>query len=427
MRWLSDSVKWAAIANMAAQIIGMLGQLIFIPIYLHAWGGEKYGSWMICVGVTAYAAILDFGVSQAASNEMIASIAKRDQKTAQIWSSLAFWVAIGMSLAVGLMGICAAPYAIDFLGNRLGAGDSSQALYFCVVIQLALLVTFNMYICLIRAAGANATASWISVLAIFLEVVIPPCIALGGGTLAQAAAGLVVPRLLGLVICGYALRALAPWATVTVASREYLVRAKEILIPSAANLLQPGGVALFLQGSLVVIGSMLGPQVAAAFGVARTVSRLPFQLCYVFTRAQMPNLTKSISASDKEGFLRSFKPVVLIYFCLTVPMLFCFAIFGEWFLRAWTHETLSFSFALVGGLALCSVLHSGWHMLSAPLVARNLHGGFSVAYFVLVSVSLCALNAMPNLASCVALIAIMEFFALIVSWRQFKSLVFLRF
>jgi O-antigen/teichoic acid export membrane protein len=406
--------------NMASQIVSIVGQLAFIPLYLKVWGAASYGSWMICVGVTAYAAILDFGVSQAASNEVISALSRQEHDKAKFWTGLTFRVTFAMAL---LTLICASFFhsiAIQFITNQLGGKEYADVLYICVALQLALLLVFNMYICMIRAVGANATASWIATACIATETILPAVIAASGGGLSEAAVGFVIPRLLGVVVAGITLHHAASWVLYFETKVNYWKQASGIWAPSLANLLLPGGVALFLQGSLAVVGGMFGAQTAAAYGIARTLSRLPFQLSYVFVRASFPELTKVVAVSNNVRLIQLIKNLLRIFITITAPLMLGYIFFGKIFLEIWTNNGMSFDSSMILLIAVASAIHALWHFLSAPLMASNRHGLFSAIYFSCVCATLIAAKFAPSVIWILILFVMMEVCVLVGAAIQLK-------
>jgi len=408
MKWLNDNVRHAALGNLTVQIVGAAGQLVFIPLYVQAWGGAAYGTWLICVGITAYAAILDFGVSQSASVKVIFALSNRDSESARFWAGLSMRVSAGMAALVLLGAAGLSPFALDFIEHKLGAGGYGAVLYACVALQLALLVVFNTFTCLIRAAGGNATASWISVVAIAGEVIVPPLIAVAGGSPSLAAFGLVASRLVGVIVAAICLAQSATWTLPPYPSKDYWSGAKSLIFPSIANLLLPGGVALFLQGTLAAIGSVLGAQAAAAFGIARTLSRLPFQLGYVLTRAELPNMTRAIALGERVKLRRILYRLVAVLSAITFPMLVIYGAFGGTFLEGWTRSNLQFQPSMITYLAIASAMHATWHLASAPLAATNRHGPFAIAYFLLVCISLYAVTQIRDVTDAALIVVCLD-------------------
>lgn len=384
--FFSDNVRLATIGNAAVQVIGGFGHLLFIPIYLHAWGAETYGFWLICVGFASYAAILDFGVSQAASTEAIKSISNKNIAEGVSWLQVSFYLALSLSVTVFLVGWVLADSALSLLKNHLGADEVSHVFYYLLILQISALLIFNSFAATTRAVGGNATVSCLIAVVIFLEVSVPPLIALFGGSVEDSVLGLFFPRFIGSVVLIFLLRKNVCWAEYYKVNRAFFSCVGKVLLPSFGNLSLTGSVALFLQGSITLIGANFGTQVAAAFGVARTVSRLPFQFTYVYTRALFPTMTRSLN--DTSALKAIVRRLFLIYVIIYLPMIFGFVFLGESLFANWLGDSLELDFEMIVLLGLWGAFHSAWHMLIAPLHAANNHSLLSFGYLLIVSVTL---------------------------------------
>jgi len=64
------------------QAVTILIQLTGLPIFLHFWGVEKYGEWLILSAIPAYLAMSDFGFACVAANDMTMWVAKNQRDKA---------------------------------------------------------------------------------------------------------------------------------------------------------------------------------------------------------------------------------------------------------------------------------------------------------------------------------------------------------
>ncbi len=58
------------------QVINLGVQIALVPIFLHAWGAERYGVWLLLSAIPTYLTFSDFGFTLSAKNEMTIKAAK---------------------------------------------------------------------------------------------------------------------------------------------------------------------------------------------------------------------------------------------------------------------------------------------------------------------------------------------------------------
>ena len=68
------------------QGVNVLIQLAGVPLFLHFWGVERYGEWLILSTIPAYLWMSDFGFASVAANDMTMSVARerRDAGTQDV-------------------------------------------------------------------------------------------------------------------------------------------------------------------------------------------------------------------------------------------------------------------------------------------------------------------------------------------------------
>jgi hypothetical protein len=66
-------------ANAYGQAITILIQLVSVPLYLHYWGKQLYGEWLILSAIPAYLALSDIGFASVTANDMTMRVANGDR------------------------------------------------------------------------------------------------------------------------------------------------------------------------------------------------------------------------------------------------------------------------------------------------------------------------------------------------------------
>jgi hypothetical protein len=86
-----------------AQLVTIAIQFALIPFFIHSWGIDLYGEWIVVTSVPALLSFLDFGVAQASSSKAIMCAGANDLAGVRrsLQTALMFSMAIGATL-VGL-------------------------------------------------------------------------------------------------------------------------------------------------------------------------------------------------------------------------------------------------------------------------------------------------------------------------------------
>ncbi len=90
--------------SLFARGLGMAGQVLQVPLAVHALGAEAFGLWMTLMSVSTLATFADFGLGQGAQNVMAEALAAGDGKTARQTATTALYFLFFMSAVVALAG-----------------------------------------------------------------------------------------------------------------------------------------------------------------------------------------------------------------------------------------------------------------------------------------------------------------------------------
>jgi hypothetical protein len=97
-------------ANSFGQILGVLYQILALPLYIHAWGVPLYGQWLLLSTIPGYLAMSDIGLVSAAANDMTILASKNQHHQAlkvfqSIWAVI-LAISILVLIVVLLLTIC---------------------------------------------------------------------------------------------------------------------------------------------------------------------------------------------------------------------------------------------------------------------------------------------------------------------------------
>ncbi|MDP8990636.1 MAG: hypothetical protein M3N41_11230, partial [Acidobacteriota bacterium] len=270
-------------SNLSASAMGplvtMFLQLVNVPLFLSAWGAERYGEWLLISAVPAYLALTDMGFGSVAATDMTMRVARGDKEGAlQTFQStwvLICLVSLGVAslsgLAIVLVPIHHLLHIATLSANQIKALLAVQALDAMISLQSGLLLSG------FRCEGKYARGAFLLNLIRFTGGAVATLALLCGAQPMVLACLVTGTRLMGTLLMSARLRRDVKWlrrgfAHASVASVRVLSG------PAFSFMAFPAGNALSMEGFLIVIGSALGAPSVALFSPVRTLSRSAFQV-----------------------------------------------------------------------------------------------------------------------------------------------------
>lgn len=371
-------------AGLASTVVIQLTQ---IPILIWALGTFGYGQYLIVIAFPSLLVLSDFGVLAAFSTAMLQAVASGQLDRARELSRLAS--AILLSIAV----IAAA----GIFGGGILLSQSSSDLppwTFAVFVLYGAYALVNIQTNanegILRAHGDQAK-TWTFVAA--LRLIEFMCAA---GAIAATkdpivfVATLLTARVVGTVILGMRARRIATWAS-RVPTLVHWRKYQFLVKPMLGSLSQPATNYLYLQGTVVAVGVILGPVAVAQLSVLRTLSGLLKQGAQVFTIAAVPLITRNSAIGDTKGVTSRTAQTAVLVSCSIVPAAVVLSIFGPGFVSWWTHGTVSTSIALVVLFVVEAICEATLAIASMGLIAQNRHFVLSVCSLLIAGLYIAAI------------------------------------
>jgi O-antigen/teichoic acid export membrane protein len=368
-------------ANMYAQLVQTVLQLLSVPILATHWGLETYGAWLLIFTVPAYLAFADFGLAAAAGNDMTRSIARGDRAGA-IQTFQAVRVAVAGVCLVAL-GICAAilyslPDARFAFVSGLSTTHARHAILLLVAYGL-LAIQNSVSMAAFRSIGLYASGTYLQNTINLAENLAAFAVVIRGGNIEAAAQTYVLCSLIGVTVRILVLRTRAPWLT-HFSWRAPLAQIRRLTSPALAVLALPMAQALSLQGTVVVVGMAAGPAAVPAFTAVRTLSRLGVQLTMIVNNAVLPEFTMAVASVNHSRRARLAFLTLAASAAIVTPMFFVVAGAGPLILKLWTHATIHAPYPLIVIMAATMVVNGTWYPISNLIFALNRHAQYSYYY-----------------------------------------------
>jgi len=344
-----------------------LSQLALVPVFLHCWGQQVYGEWLVLFTVPAFFVFSDVGLSSAVGNALTIALGQGRVREAERSFNAAWkfqviaWV--GIFCVLGLLLI------FSPLREGLGVPQMDLGKFSLTVLMLSLYslasLQASMLSAIYRAAGTYANyLSW-SAHARILEAVLVAVVLASGGRIIAVAAAMLAVRAFGTVILYEKGRRLLPGVCCRLFSGTWADLVP--LLPSGLAFLSfPVANALVNQGTVLVVNHMAGPAAVVLLNVCRQLARIFQQGTSTILTAFQPEMTRAYGA--KNGVrVRQLQSAALLPVCLVaIPFIAGVTVFGADVIQGWTRKDLGVTWPLMfacsveavtfGGGALCSLL-----------------------------------------------------------------------
>jgi O-antigen/teichoic acid export membrane protein len=368
---VTDRMKRVAGASAVGQALAVITQIVLVPIFLHAWGVERYGDWLLLSTVPAYLATSDLGFLSASSNRMASlRAAGRDAQAVK-----AFHLAWALASASGacvlvLSVVTTSAFNVSQLLNLRSISDHDAAM---VVILLAAFTALAQFETVVqgafRAEALTTRGTYLSIASRNLGVAAAAVAAVATRDLVVAATAMLTSKALLLAVEAAVLR----WSSQIF---RFGVRwdwsdVRTLLRPSVAFLGLPLGNAITLQVFLVVLGHEVGAHELVAFALVRTLSRFGTQLVGVVEFAIWPELSYAFGRGDVSLMRRLHGKACSLSFYLAVAAGAALSAFALPILHVWTSNQVHIPFAVVAGLSIDLVATALWSTSAVLPAATN--------------------------------------------------------
>jgi O-antigen/teichoic acid export membrane protein len=365
------------------QAVNVLIQLAGVPLFLHFWGVEMYGQWLILSAIPAYLSMSDFGFASVAANDMTMSVAqgRRDAAVKTFHSTLAV-----ILLAGAISGLASAAIILLQTGPGLlpvsviSGGEMAvliAAFWGQVVVGLLAALVSAGY----RCDGNFAVGTFLgNVVRLGEFVASVACVLVGGGFVAVAVSVLAI-RVLGTCALAADVRRRSRWLSFGVreGSRGEIRR---LLRPALAFMAFPVGNALSIQGFILVVGWVAGAPSVVLFSTYRTMTRFPLQVISMIGYSVWPELSRSLGVGDVALARRLHRGAVASSVLIVLGGEAALFVLAEPILHVWTAGQVPFEWGLFLILAAEVVANSVWSTSSVVSVAVNRFEKIAVAYLV---------------------------------------------
>ena len=380
-RDLGGRVFLGTSANALGLILTFGQHIVLVPLFLAYWGTELYGDWLVLTAVVGYLSLLDGGFQTYVVNRMNATWAVGDRRAFHelLHTGLALYLGV-VGVGVALVGLLAwlTPWP-RFLGLAVTSSTTSTGIVILAGSALLVAIPGGLVGGIYRCMGENARGVTLGNLGRFLYI-FGTAIALwaGGGLLTIAFLMLLTPMFVAsLAFADITRRHPEVRFGMGRASRSVL---RESIRPSLYFLLLPMSQALWVQGTLVVLSSLMGSSVLVLYTTTRTMFMFVSQARSQITNAIWPEVTALFAITDLARLRRLHR--FTSFLSVIGSGLACgyLLVFGAKILEVWTSGRVDGDLTLLCLFGAYVLVGSVWQISQVIPLATNRHREVSLRY-----------------------------------------------
>jgi O-antigen/teichoic acid export membrane protein len=381
-------------AGLLGQGLNIIGRVLLIPLFLSAWGAGLYGEWLILSSAVAFLSMTDFGGQVYFVNRMTSEMAQGRRDAFDRTFATAWWLFITLPLlfALAMLATASAVPLDRWLGlSRLGQGEVLIILV-PLTIQMVVSLPQGLLLGVYRAIGMQATSVMLGNFILLLQLLFAAGILFAGGGPALMAWSQLVPVLL---VCVWAVMRLGrqlpgfqlpgPSAmSVSVAQSSFKPSFRFMAIQMTQLILQ--------QGTVVLVGRLLGATEVVVFTTVRTVVNSLRQLLGLIAHSAWPEFTRQEASRDGLGLQSLFYATLHLTMFVAFLAIGCLDLGGEVMMRLWLGDRLPYPASVVHHFSVYILLALFATLTSNVLMATNRHHALASWQLLISGVALLAFS-----------------------------------
>jgi O-antigen/teichoic acid export membrane protein len=371
------------IANGLGQIVTVVIQVVSLPIFLHSWGKELYGEWLILSAIPAYLSLSDIGFSTAATNEMAMKVAQGDRATAlEVFQSI--WLLISGISFTTAMTLTFTTYFIP-IKNWLKLTHLTENEVSLITLLLALYVIVGMQTSLLIAGftceGNYAIGVFYASLVRLFEFGIVILVVYLGASPTMAALFFLAMRGIGTIAMRLVLIKKSPWIVYGYCQAKFST-IRRLAKPALACFSFPLGNAINNQGIIILIASLLTPTDVVVFSTLRTLSRLALQLMGMIKNAVSPEISAAYAIKNMTLARKLHRHACQVSIWLSFFTVAGLITTGDWLIIIWTQGAIVMNFSLFYLMLINVIFSSFWYTSLVVITAVNQHQRVAALYLM---------------------------------------------
>lgn len=370
-------------ANALGQVSNVIIRVVSVPIFLHFWGENLYGEWLLLITIPSYLAISGTGIGHVAANEMDIKVSKGQKGEAlQIFQSAWVFVTIISAIFIAICSLVAAVFPVE---NWLNIHHISHVDVTLSFVLLAVYTVFSLQcellVAVYRASGQYARGLLSVNVILFAEFVGLIVVVMVSKSVILATCVNLLIRLVGMYVMSAHLKKKVDWFHFGVqhASKQII---RSSLIPTFAFIGFSLGNAITLQGMVTVIGIRLGPTAVVAYSVIRTLINFVKQLTSLIYYSVWPEFSAALAKNDIELARKLHRSICQVTLLLSLISVVGLLVAGKSILHIWTGGKLQIDYIFFALMLISIVPNTLWLASSFVEISINKHERIALAYVI---------------------------------------------
>lgn len=362
-------------ANFLGQFINIASRVLLVPLFLSAWGTGVYGEWLILSSVVAYLTLTDLGGQLYIVNRLTQAYAQGD---IPLFRRI-LHTGLSLFLILPLTVFTVFTVVIYFFppGGLLHITITSPQVVFVVLGILAFQLVFSLpqgiLLGVYRAVELLPRGVMLAN-AMQLGSFVLVGLGLWCGVGLVTIAGLqLLPYLTVALVAGRDLNRRFPQFRVTSLREANLSFGLSFIKPSLHFLGIQVALAFSVQGTVLVVGMVLGPVQVVVFATLRTIINLIRSFFEQISHAAWPEMTRLDSQGEEEKFFLLFRAILRSTLSAAVVFMAIFHFWGENLYHFWLRKAVAYQQPVMDLFLIYMGQLMIWLTCSHPLMATNRH------------------------------------------------------
>ena len=362
-------------ANFLGQIISLASRVLLVPLFLTAWGVKVYGEWLLLASMVAYLSLADLGGQLYIVNRLTQAYALGDlpQFRKTLHTGLALFLILPLAVFLGFLGLM----LVFPPGSLLQITITSRQVVFLVLAILAFQFVFSLpqgiLLGVYRSVGLLPRGVMLTNIMQLLALIL---VALGlwlhGGLPAIACLQLLPYLGVGLV-AGWDLNRRFPQFRLFSLRDADLSLGLTFIRPSLHFFGIQLSQAFSIQGTVLVVGMLLGSVQVVVFSTMRTIVNLIRSFFELPSHAAWPELTRLDAQGEEEKFFLLFRAIFRATLIAAVIFMAIFHFWGENIYHVWLRKTVPYQQRVMDLFLIYMGEYLVWFTCCHPLMATNRH------------------------------------------------------
>jgi O-antigen/teichoic acid export membrane protein len=364
--------------------VSTLARVIYPPMFLHVWGVEIYGEWLLLSSAVLYLLLADFGGQLYIGNRMAAAYANGNQEEFQrlLHTGIAMFILI--SLAVFFLFVVGVSLTTNW--SAISIVHTSPQIVVAVMIfmglQVCVSLPFGILMAVYRAVGMLPRSAMLNNLNQLLQLLLVTIGLWFGLGMVEIALIHSIPIVIVLSIALRELHLLHP--ELHIFSLRFADRrmALDLVKPSAHFFSIQLSQAMTLQSVLLIVGATFGASQVVLFSALRTITNSIRQVLAIFMNSVWPDLTRFHAKGDEEKLILLFRISLRITLVLVTLFVSIFHYLGEGIFNLWLGGNVEYRQYLMDLFLLYIFQFIFWTSCSNLLMSINHHHEISILLLV---------------------------------------------